>query len=104
MFSQIKAISEESLIDKLIELNISKSEDKSLADLITELDDTYLLETLFKAQWSIIENFIWEIQLFFDTKIRKINLIQIIKPNQKVAADIFMNFWYFLKFTWVLIF
>ena len=50
MFSQIKAISEESLIDKLIELNISKSEDKSLADLITELDDTYLLETLFKAQ------------------------------------------------------
>ena len=50
MFSEIKAISEESLIDKLIELNISKSEDKSLADLITELDDTYLLETLFKAQ------------------------------------------------------
>ena len=50
MFSQIKAISEESLIDKLIELNISKSEDKSLADLITELDDTYLLEALFKAQ------------------------------------------------------
>ena len=71
MFSQIKAISEESLIDKLIELNISKSEDKSLADLITELDDTYLLETLFKAQWSIIENFIREIQLFFDTKIKK---------------------------------
>ena len=70
MFSQIKAISEESLIDKLIELNISKSEDKSLADLITELDDTYLLETLFKAQWSIIENFIREIQLFFDTKIK----------------------------------
>ena len=70
MFSQIKAISEESLIDKLIELNISKSEDKSLADLITELDDTYLLETLFKAQWSIIENFIRESQLFVDTKIK----------------------------------
>jgi hypothetical protein len=70
MFSQIKAISEESLIDKLIELNISKSEDKSLADLISELDDTYLLETLFKAQWSIIENFIWEIQLFMDAKIK----------------------------------
>ena len=70
MFSQIKAISEESLIDKLIELNISKSEDKSLADLITELDDTYLLETLFKAQWSTIENFIWEIQLFMDAKIK----------------------------------
>ena len=70
MFSEIKAISEESLIDKLIELNISKSEDKSLADLITELDDTYLLETLFKAQWSIIENFIRESQLFVDTKIK----------------------------------
>ena len=75
MFSQIKAISEESLIDKLIELNISKSEDKSLADLITELDDTYLLETLFKAQWSLIENFIWEIQLFFDTKSKNFKLI-----------------------------
>ena len=75
MFSQIKAISEESLIDKLIELNISKSEDKSLADLITELDDTYLLETLFKAQWSLIENFIWEIQLFFDTKSKFFKLI-----------------------------
>ena len=70
MFSQIKAISEESLIDKLIELNISKSEEKSLADLITELDDTYLLETLFKAQCSLIVNFISEIQLFLDTKIK----------------------------------
>jgi hypothetical protein len=72
MFSQIKAISEESLIDKLIELNITKSEDKSLADLITELDDTYLLETLFKAQWSLIENLFGK-------------LISIIKANQKVA-------------------
>ena len=51
MFSQTKAISEESLIDKLIELNVSKADkDKSLAELITELDDTYLLETLFKEE------------------------------------------------------
>ena len=90
MFSQIKAISEESLIDKLIELNISKSEDKSLADLITELDDTYLLETLFKAQWSLIENFIWENLSMFRCQNQNIfKLISIINPNEKL---------YFLSF------
>ena len=50
MFSQTKAISEESLIDKLIELNISKTETKSLGELITELDDTELLQRLFQEE------------------------------------------------------
>ena len=50
MFSQTKAISEESLIDKLIELNISKTETKSLGELITELDDTELLQRLFHEE------------------------------------------------------
>ena len=42
-----KSTSEESLIDKLIELNVNQNSDKSLTELVSELDDQDLLNKLF---------------------------------------------------------
>ena len=106
MFSVTKAISEESLIDKLIELNISKAtENKSLTELITELDDTELLQKLFeepepenpispRGVTNITEHYFWFQNFKYILRIEpfgKSKIDEFLPQNNKQKFEIYTN-------------